>query len=207
MIVLGLTGPSGSGKSSLLRELSISGAVIIDCDQIVRELQIAGTACYAAIVSEFGNDVVDHENHRIDRSILGPIVFSDPGKLIKLNAITHHFVLERIHSRILEYEKNGTELIVIEAGAYFESGMDQMCDLTIYLTAPRQILIQRICSRDKLSVQAAEKRLNSQFNSIEAIRRSDIVLLNDGDPSLLRHFSRLICSMAPEWKKNKQGVL
>lgn len=206
MIVLGVTGPSGSGKSSLLRELSLSGAVIIDCDRIVRELQIAGTDCYAAIVAEFGTGVEDHKNKRIDRSVLGQIVFSDPQKLVKLNSITHHFVLDRVHSIIGEKKRKGIELIVIEAGAFFESGMDQICDLTIYLTAPRQTLIERICSRDQISREAAEKRLNAQFDSSEAIRRSDIVLMNDGDSALLRYYSSLICSKAPEWKKNKQGV-
>ena len=202
MIVLGITGPSGSGKSSLLRELSLSGATIIDCDRIVRELQTAGTRCYEDIVAEFGTVVEDHENQRIDRSILGPIVFSDAKKLVKLNAITHHYVLEHINRLILEHEQKGTKVIVVEAGAYFESGMDRICDLTVYLTAPRHILIQR----DQISARAAEDRLNAQFDSSEAIRRSDIVLLNDGDPALLRLYSQLILSKAHDWMKSKQGV-
>lgn len=206
MIVLGITGPSGSGKSSLLRELFLSGATIIDCDRIVRELQTAGTRCYEDIVAEFGTVVEDHENQRIDRSILGPIVFSDAKKLVKLNAITHHYVLEHINRLILEHEQKGTKVIVVEAGAYFESGMDRICDLTVYLTAPRHILIQRICSRDQISARAAEDRLNAQFDSSEAIRRSDIVLLNDGDPALLRLYSQLILSKAHDWMKSKQGV-
>ena len=202
MVILGLTGPSGSGKSSLMNCLEKDGAYCIDCDLIVKSLQKPGQVCYREIVEAFGEEILCQDSAELDRRKLAAIVFSDHEALVKLNAITHHHVIENIRETVSSLES--VPLVVIEAGALFESGLDASCDKTLYFTAPTDFLVERIMNRDGLTEETARQRLNAQYSQQEAVRRSQIILINDRSLLLLSSFSSLLLKKAREWDLEKE---
>ncbi len=204
MRVMGLTGPSGSGKSSLMKCLEKEGAYCIDCDKIVKNLQKPGQLCYCQIVDVFGDEILSKDSAELDRKKLASIVFSDHSALVKLNAITHYHVIAHVREILSSLEQEAVSLVVIEAGALFESGLDTICDKFLYFIAPTDFLVQRIMERDRLTEEAARMRLSAQYSQKEAVSRSQLVLINDRSLSLLSFFSSLLLKKANEWDMNKE---
>ena len=175
MTVIGITGSSGSGKSTLTGVFARHGALICDADAIYHRLLAESSEMRDALVAEYSQDILS--GSRIDRKKLSAVVFSDPDKLLKLNAITHPFVIaEIVHS----LETPGIETAVIDAPLLFESGLDGMCDVTIGVLAPRDMRLLRIMERDHLSREAAEARLDAQKPASYYSERADLILANDG---------------------------
>ncbi len=155
--IIGLTGGSGSGKSSVAQALRKAGARIIDCDKIAHENMKKGGIAYDEIVSAFGSEILV-ENGEIDRKKLGGIVFSDKKQLEKLNRITHGHICDRVR----ELVNKGGDLIVIDAPLLRQTGLDKLCSEVWITEAPVNVRIRRIAERDGISCDAAEKRLENQ---------------------------------------------
>ncbi len=179
MKLIGITGPSGSGKSLLCDELMRRGVPKIDADAVYHSLLVPPSQCLTALKDAFG-DGVFLENGELDRSALGNIVFKDKGKLELLNSTVLGFVLEEIRKIVASLEAKGHLAVAIDAPTLIESGFDRECDLVVALLCPAEQRIERIMARDGLDRAAAELRTAAQKNDEFYREHAHIVLMNDG---------------------------
>lgn len=177
MSVIGLTGGIASGKSlaaQILREL---GAHVIDADIIGHEIMAPGLPAYHEIIEHFGAGVLDREG-RVDRKILGEIVFSSPKHLEVLNRITHPRIFERIKEIVFGLRQRHS-LIVIEAALLFEINLHELVDEVWTVEAHPAIQVQRLKIRNNLTEEKALERIRAQMQPEDRIALSDRVLLNN----------------------------
>ena len=171
--VIGITGPSGSGKSTLSAMLRESGALVLDADAIYHELT-AQPWLQEKLEARFPGVV---QNGVLDRKKLGAIVFADAQALQDLNTITHGAVREELQRRTREYTGN---LVVLDVPLLFESGIDRDCTLTVGVTAPEAVRLQRICARDGIDKAYAKARLDAQPADAFYAAHCDALVCNDG---------------------------
>lgn len=177
MKVIGLCGSSGSGKSTVCRFLSAKGVKILDCDVIYHEMINKPSPCLDAIGAEFGQNLI--LNGVLDRASLREIVFSDPKKIKKLNEITHRFVKDELKVRIQNLRNENVKYCIIDAPMFFEAKLDLWCDFICAVIAKQEIKIERICARDKITVQQAQIRLNNQISDQFLVSKADFVIENN----------------------------
>ena len=181
--VLGLTGGSGSGKSTVCVILSSLGAYIIDADIIARQIVETDMPAYREIVSAFGEEILMPDK-TINRKKLGEIVFSDEKKLAVLNSITHKAISDEVCRLVNE---NSDKPVVIDAPLLFDfPEILELCTKTAVVIADTELRIRRIMTRDGLSREIAEKRIASQRPQEELAKLSDIVWENNGNTDDLR---------------------
>ena len=180
MYVIGLTGGIGTGKSVVAEILREQGVVILDADRVGHEVYLSGQPAYEDIIAEFGQDVVA-EDGTIDRRKLGPIVFADPAKLARLNAITHPRMKEMMRERLAEAERGGSRVAVLEAALLFDAGWDDLTDEVWVTVIDAETAAQRASERSGIPVEQVLERIQkAQMASDERIRRSDLVIDTSG---------------------------
>lgn len=180
--VIGVTGPIGAGKSTVLRILRQLGADTIDADQIAREVMEPGGAAYEAVVAAFGPRILADDG-RIDRGRLADIVFSDPQALRRLEGIVHPAVFEAVKRRI---EESHRPVIALEAIKLLEAGLSlTLCDEVWVVVADQAVQLQRLRARG-VPEEEALRRLAAQMPREEYIRRADVVIDNSGSLDDLR---------------------
>ena len=180
MKIIGLCGSSGSGKGYVSMLFTKHGIPSIDTDRVYRETTTKkGSECLLELVSEFGNSILT-ESGELYRPALAKIVFSDREKLNKLNEITHKHIKKDTEALIEAHRRDGARAVIIDAPVLFESGFDKMCDFTVCVTSPRERKIDRIMTRDQITRDEAEARLNSQKSDEELISLSDYQIDNSG---------------------------
>ena len=184
MLVIGLTGGIGTGKSLVSRMLQEHGATIIDADLVGHEAYTPHTETWQVVVDTFGDVLA--EDGQIDRRKLGAIVFSDPKQLEKLNAIMHPRMYKMIEERIQGHQAGGAETIVVEAAILIEAKWTPLVDEVWVTTAPENQVIDRIKGRNNMGEDAARARINSQMSSEERVRHADVSIANDGSMDQLR---------------------
>lgn len=172
-MILGITGGSGCGKTTLLEEISRRGGVIFDCDKIYHRLLRSDQALNAALCARFPEASV---NGAIDRTRLAKIVFSREKDLLDLNRITHRAVRLAVEDGL----KTAPELAAIDAIGLFEAGLDTLCDITVAVTAPEETRIARLTVRDGICREAALSRIRAQHDDSWFRQRCDYLLENDG---------------------------
>lgn len=156
MQILGITGGSGGGKTTVLRQAGKRGALLLDCDEIYHELLRSNPQMLWEIEDRFPGTV---ENGALDRKKLGAFVFHDPAALQDLNAITHRYVKDEVLRRIGESD---APFAVIDAFGLFESGLDRLCDATVAVIAPVERRIARLMAREGISEDYARARIQAQ---------------------------------------------
>lgn len=174
-MIIGLTGGSGTGKSSACAFFAEKGFLIADMDAISRKVCRKGEKCLAEIAEKFGNDILD-ENGELKRRALGDIVFNDEEKLKILNAVTHKYILEET-VKIINENIDGN--VVLDAPLLFEAGLDAYCDKTVAVLSDRKVRIQRLVKRDNLTSEQIEARINSQPEDDFYIQRCDFTVYNN----------------------------
>jgi dephospho-CoA kinase len=179
MTIIGITGPSGGGKTSALRALESLGALVVDCDAVYHRLLRENGRMRREIAERFGDGVVS--GGIIDRKALGKIAFSDPEALSALNDITHKYVGEEVSRLLREHEQNGGALAAVDAIALIESGLSRLCGVVVGVTAPEHVRIQRIMARDGVSEEYARLRVGAQKPEIFFYENCDYVLISDCD--------------------------
>ena len=182
--VIGLTGQSGAGKTTVSRVFSQNGFAVIDADIISREVTEKGQPCLTELSEAFGSDIINSDG-TLNRKRLGSIVFSDREKLRQLNGIIYPYIIYRIISRIDELSEEGRELILLDAPTLFEANADDLCDLIISVTADESIRMSRIIARDNITPEAAKKRFESQYSEHFFVNHSDFVIINNKTPDIL----------------------
>ena len=182
--MIGLTGQSGAGKTTVSRVFSQNGFAVIDADIISREVTEKGQPCLTELSEAFGSDIINPDG-TLNRKRLGSIVFSDREKLRQLNGIIYPYIIYRIISRIDELSEDGRELILLDAPTLFEANADDLCDLIISVTADESIRMSRIIARDGITPEAAKKRFESQYSEHFFVNHSDFVIINNKTPDVL----------------------
>ena len=185
-MVIGVTGPTGAGKSTVCDILrNWTGVSVIDCDQVARQVTEKGTLCLLDIAVEFSPSVISADG-TLNRKKLGQLVFSDPEKLTRLNAIIFPYILERLREEIADAEKRGAKAIFLDAPTLFESGADALCEKILTVTSAPEKRLTRIMQRDSLSPQGAADRMASQPDADFYLARADYQIQNDDDTAALR---------------------
>lgn len=180
MLVVGVCGQSGSGKSAICsRAAHKKGFVHIDCDEVYRQIIERGGECLARLTEAFGREILDAHG-RLDRKAVSKIVFADSEKRQLLNKITHAYILKEVKERIKDARLEENIAVIIEAPLLFESGFDRLCDLNVAIVADHSEKTRRIIKRDGITETAALGRLRSQLSDLEIIARCDCVLENNG---------------------------
>ncbi len=180
MIVVGLTGGIATGKSTVSAILENAGAVIIDADQIAREVVKKGRPAHRAIVEEFGKNVLLPDGE-INRGVLGDIIFNDPQKKQVLNTIVHPHVRKEQDRRLKHIAKtNPDTIVVLDIPLLLESKMYRNLSEVVVVYAPEHIQIQRLMQRDGISQDDALARVRSQMPIEEKKDKATIVIDNSG---------------------------
>jgi len=159
MYIVGITGGTGSGKTTAMQALQSFGAIMLDCDKIYHDLLLNNTDMKAEIEARFDNVSTDGN---IDRKKLGEIVWNDPASLHDLNNITHKYISSEVEWRIISFKAQGGDLAAIDAIALIESGQKNKCDIVIGIIAPAEKRLARIMERDGLTKELAQMRLDAQ---------------------------------------------
>ena len=180
MLVIGLTGSIGTGKSEAARQLEALGASIISADQVGHEAYTPNTEAWEHVVSAFGDEILQDDGE-IDRRKLGTIVFSDPGQLERLNQIMHPRMAQMVADKVEVLRGQGVEVVVVEAALLFEAGWDSLVEEVWTTDSPEQAVIERLKVRNGMSEEEARKRMSSQMSRTERLDRSDYVIENSGD--------------------------
>ncbi len=149
MIIIGLTGGIGSGKSTVSDILKEQGIPVVDGDRIAREVVEPHRPAYDEIVRVFGTEVLQQDG-TLNRKHIGEIVFSDPEKLSVLNSITHKEIYRVILERLESLKETGTTLVFLDVALLFETGFDQLTDRVWVVDAPDAVRVERIQKRDGL---------------------------------------------------------
>ena len=176
--IIGLTGPTGSGKGVVAEYLASKGFKVIDADKIVRKVTSPNTVCLKTLSSAFGSEILNSDNS-LNRKALAKIAFATKENTQLLNDITHPFVYLEVLKLVDEYIKNGCTNIVYDAPLLFESNGHIMCDYTISVLCPQNVRMERIIKRDNISKQQAQSRINAQHNDDYYIKRCDFTINNN----------------------------
>lgn len=172
-MIIGITGGTGCGKTTLLNLIRQQGGIVMDCDAIYHELLKTDTAMLSAIDARFPGTV---ENGALNRKKLGAIVFSDDQALLDLNRITHSAVKQEVLRRL----EGKAALAAIDAIGLFEGGLAQLCQVTVAVTAPVELRVTRLMARDGISEEYARKRIAAQHSEEWFREQCDHILENDG---------------------------
>ncbi|OLT37850.1 dephospho-CoA kinase [Actinomadura sp. CNU-125] len=178
MLKVGLTGGIGSGKSEVSARLSGHGAVVIDADRIAREVVEIGTPGLAAVVAEFGADVL-LPSGGLDRAKVGSIVFNDADRLAALNAIVHPLVGERMQE--LMDAAPADAVVIYDVPLLVENGLRGMYDVVVVVDAPEEAQLDRLTSRRGMTEADARARMANQASRDERRAVADHLIDNSGD--------------------------
>jgi dephospho-CoA kinase len=184
MLVIGLTGGIGTGKSEVAGLLQSFGAEVISADQVGHEAYTPNSESWREVVNAFGEEIL-HPDGQIDRGRLGAIVFSAPEQLDKLNAIMHPRMARMVGDKIEVLRDKGAPAVVVEAAVLFEAGWDSLVDEVWTTDSPVELVIERLQARNGMSEEEVRRRINSQMDRSERIERSDLVVDNSGDVTSL----------------------
>jgi dephospho-CoA kinase len=177
--LFGLTGGIASGKSTVASRLRAHGVVVIDADELAREVVEPGTEGLRAIVRGFGEGVLDPAG-ALDRKALARIVFSDVEARRRLNAITHPLIGQRTAARAEELARAGEPLACYEAALLVENGVADMFRPLVVVSCPPSVQIERVQSRDDASREDAMARIAAQKPLAEKVAVADFVIDTDG---------------------------
>ena len=176
MLKVGLTGSIAVGKSFVLGLLAELGCRIIDADKIAREVVAAGTPGLSAVVEAFGHEILNADGS-LDRAKLGAIVFASEAKRLQLNSILHPFIIARQDEIIRQWEQETPESIaVVDAALMIESGGYKRFDKLIVVHCAPEVQLQRLLTRDGISREEAERRINSQMPQEEKMKYADFLI-------------------------------
>lgn len=180
MLKIGLAGGSGSGKAVVSSLFSLNGIPAFDCDAVYHELISQNGTLTNELVAAFGEGVRSPRGG-IDRRALFDAAFCDQAKRELLNAVSHRRILSVCREWIGRAERDGFSAVLIDAPLLYESGFDRECDLTIAVTAPEEVRLERIVRRDGISREEAERRIAAQIPDEELAKRADYVIRNGAD--------------------------
>ena len=195
---VGLTGGIGSGKSEVSRRLAAQGAVLIDADQISRQMVEPGTSGLAEIVTEFGPDVLLPDGS-LNRPRLGEIIFGDPARREKLNAIIHPRV--RARSQELEDAAEESAIVVQDVPLLTENNLVSLFDLVVVVDVPTRVQLDRLVKNRDMTREQAKSRIEAQASRADRLAVASIVIDNSGS---LAELDRQVGDLWTELRRRQQ---
>lgn len=184
MLVIGLTGGMGTGKSVVARMLRKLGAAVVDADETGHEAYLPGTDGWRAVVKAFGRGILSPDD-TVDRKKLGALVFNEPKALMRLNAILHPRMYDMMKERLAQLEGQGTKVAVLDAAVLIETGWDKLADEVWVVTAPAETVVERLKQRGHLDEQSIRARVRTQPTQGERVKHADVVIDNSGSVEAL----------------------
>lgn len=199
-IVIGMTGPTGSGKSTVGKLLCEKGFKIVDADKVARRVTEKGSPVLSELCSVFGDDILLGSGE-LDRAVLAKKAFSGKESLEKLNSITHPAIIELIKQEIDALKASGETKIILDAPQLFEAGAQSLCDFILSVLADKEIRLERIKLRDNITDEQALSRINAQKSDKFFIENSDFVIYNNSDTGTMTPQIDLLLSKILEVRK------
>lgn len=190
MLVLGLTGKTGAGKSTVASYLKERGCFIIDGDLVAREIVTPGSPALSELCKAFGEDIVVADGS-LDRKALAERAFSSKEKTDLLNSITHPHIKRRFSELIDKAVKQGFAVSVIDAAALLESDCKELCEKIIVVHAEESIRLERILRRDGITLHQAKTRINGQKDDNYYLTQADIIINNSSGQDLYKELDKL----------------
>jgi len=198
MIVIGLTGGIGSGKSEVSRMLAALGAQVIDADRIGHQVYQPRTEAWEAVVASFGKQILQPDG-RVDRKKLGSVVFGDPEALARLNAIMHPRMYEFISQRLQQLRAQEAKVVVVEAAVLIEAGWAPLVDEIWATETAEAFVVERVSQRNNLTNEEIRNRIHAQMTGNQRAEHATTVLQNnDGLAELRQQVQKL-------WDSRVQG--
>ncbi|MDQ5983763.1 MAG: Dephospho-CoA kinase [Eubacteriales bacterium SKADARSKE-1] len=197
-IVIGLTGPTGAGKSTVCHFLEKSNYKIIDADKVAHKILKTNPDCKTKLIAEFGKSIVEPSGEII-RHELAKLAFSSKDKTRKLNEITHPFILEELKKLISDFKANSdTYAIILDVPLLFECHCDKLCDIIVSVVSNEEKRQARIVSRDSIGLSLASKIMLSQKSNNFYIENSDYILDNNSSIKELENETKKLFSHLKE---------
>lgn len=192
MIAIGLTGGVATGKSTVAKLLQTKGIAVINSDELAHQAMEPGGPAYDEIITVFGKGVLSPEG-KINRKLLGEIVFKDQIARKRLEEIVHPVVIKWIRQELERLSRDGAQIAVVEVPLLFEAGLMDLFDYIWVVSSSYERQLQRLQERDRLTDVAAKERIAAQMSLAEKEKRADAVIKNDdGLDSLEEQLSILI---------------
>ena len=202
VMVVGLTGQTGAGKTTVCKVFSENGFSVINADHLSRLVMEKGQPCLAEICEFFGKDIL-LENGNLDRPKLAGLVFTDKKKLELLNSITYPYITAEILKMIRKLSAEGKKLILLDAPTLFESRADDFCELIISVISREEFRAERIMKRDNISRESAQYRMDSQLKEEFFRTHSDFIIKNNSDIDNLFAVATEVTDKIKDYYNNK----
>ena len=177
MVVIGITGPTGAGKTTALEVIRRRGGVVLDGDAVYHRLLREDAGLRRDLENRFGD--LTGADGGIDRKKLGAQVFADPAALADLNAIAYPRIVAAVEGEIARARSAGYQLAAIDAVGLVESGLIRLCGATLAVTAPAAVRVKRIMTREGISEDYAWARVKAQPEDGFYARHCTVLLVND----------------------------
>jgi dephospho-CoA kinase len=183
MLLVGLTGGLGAGKSTVARMLADRGAILVDADELARRALEPGSGAYRQVSDLFGDEVLTASGE-LDRAAIAATVFSDPERRRALESIVHPEVF-RMLAETLEARRGTDDIIVFDAPLIVETGFHDACDVVVVVTALEEERVARATRERGMTADQARARIGAQIGDVEREAVADVVIRNDGDVAQL----------------------
>ena len=187
MLKIGITGGIGSGKSMVCKVFENLGVPVFYADDVGKRLLEKDAVLQTKVKKSFGDDIYGAVG--LNRRKLGALVFNNPERLRKLNELVHPRVLDAFQNWVVQYSER--TYVLLEAAILFESGVHHLMDLVISVTAPEELRMSRVASRDHVSKKEVQSRMKNQMSAEKINRQADYLLVNDEKKLLLPRIIKL----------------
>ena len=196
MLIIGVTGSLGSGKTTIASFFARRGVKVVNADKLAHSLILPGKICFKRIIRVFGKDIL--VRGRIDRKKLGECVFSDTRNIKKLNAIIHPQVIKAVKKKMATYRKTkAVKAVILDVPLLIESGMHKLCDVVIIVKSSLKAQTARLKSRG-FAPKEIQKRLSVQMSFAQKRRHGDFIIDNT------KNFQKTKKQVEDIWQKLQQ---
>lgn len=199
--IFAITGPTGSGKSTVSNIFRSLGVYVADADKAAKEVTAKGAECLERIRDAFGESVIT-ENGELNRKKLSQIVFNDDKKLKLLNEITHSYIKKRIEN---EFAQSDCDILAIDGAVIIGSPVAELIKKLIVVIADKDLRIKRIMKRDNISFEAADSRISAQMSDEEYMANADFIIKNNDDDVGLEECIERIYSKIKDFSKTESS--